>query len=200
MSEYYKPKKESGDAYVSATHEFFDYIALKLEQLPISWRQYSLNPIFEAASKIDMLVTQANAVYANKSALSEEDFCKALIDRVNLSQEALRMFDWFDLSFERLMRKRDLLHSETAEMRKILQHICEEHNSEKYNLSEVEVKLILKEDGFEYRTLDGHVKSRLSFSDRNIGRILFLENEAKSAIQKRVSKDRNILRSLSKAS
>lgn len=200
MPKKYQKPEPTGREYVDAARELNTYTTHMLLKLPEKWKDYILNPVHEAADRIESLTIRANRVYLNPNHLDQEKLIRAYQTRIDLLQEAIREFDVFDRKFIHLTDHIDLMQNETKRMKAIVKDLVKR---EIENLTktlgkplsfEIETKHHL--DQVEYTTTLGTKTMKLGMTPKNKDHWLSLEIVAKAEIEKRLDADKKQLAKL----
>lgn len=202
MGKQYHKKKQTGDEYVIAAKKFHQYTVHAIQKMPAEFKNYILDPLFEASFKIEQYVSLANAVYVSKN---KENMANEIQARTAYLSEALRWFDVYDTAFENLMGIIDLQVAEKLRLKNILEQIIQEKGLQLEgrpenipNVLTVDVRNHVSD--IEYAAMSGNTKSlKTALTAKNKDHWLLLEAKARDLISKRLSKDRAQIAALTKA-
>ena len=200
MSQYYKPKNETGREYVLKTKEFNAYVLHIMMNMPEQWKEFLTVPVFQASDEIESLVIQANRIYIpNKDGPAKADAVK---ERLSYLYQALRMFSVFDEKYDRLMLNLDLEGSEKARLKNIMIGILnaekEKDPNGKLAKDGIEIRFVSRITDMEFRSAHGSESLKLKFTAKQNDRLLSLETQAMSGIRKRIASDNKIISELTK--
>ena len=202
MAQKYQKPKPTGREYVDAAREFNEFTTHMLLKLPEKWKDYILNPLHEAADKIESLTIRANRVYVNPANQGKEELIKAYTLRLELLQEAIREFDVFDRKFVHLTDHIELMQDETKRMKVILKSMILNElktlikETDKTISYEVNVKHRLNE--VEYTTTLGTKAVKIGMTPKNKDHWIDLEYVASMEVAKRLTADKKQLARLMK--
>ena len=164
-------------------------------RLPSQW-EYLTKPLLDISFKIEFLVMSANRVYINPEKQERSELIKAYKERDELLQDALRCFDPFDTSFSRLMDYIDITGNEKRRLRNIFLSIIDQERKRNPEVKEIKIKVISRQDEFEYRSLVGEKKFKLRMTPKQKNNWLKSESSAIEEIQKRILSDKEAIKGL----
>lgn len=124
MARKYKKPEPTGREYVDSAEEFYTYTVSILEKLPHEWKDYTLDPVWYAAKAVADGACDANGIYMKTD--DPEQKVKNYTDRIGCLVKALRAFYRFDRELGRMMRRVDLMQSETKRMKALMWDILHE--------------------------------------------------------------------------
>ena len=194
MSRYYSPPKTTGMEYVLAVEDLVDITISRCGKLPKEWKDYSLDPLVEAANRMDDIVNRANGVYVNPKSQSGEELIEALEQRIVLLQECMKEFSVFDRNFDKLMRRVDFSNSEKVRLKNLLLQAIKEASEE--TKKEIVLEGRFGENDFSYISANGSHSVKLMLTHHNVDHWLDVRHRAEKRVAEKLNRDRDYLKHL----
>jgi len=192
----YQKKEGTGNEYVLLTKSCISYIKHLLMKTPAHWYRYLTRQPVKIGDEIYTLVAQANRVYINTSASSEEQI-EAYKERDALLQDALRLFAALDAQMDLIYDQLDLSVEEYRRVKHVVGKYLDElkENIKPGDTVGIKIKADLS-GGFSIETGQGVKIVHIPITAKHREELTKREAAAKAAISDRLTKDRTIIKRL----